>query len=160
LITEKQIKLSKKASKVIYGNWEGVGSTEDQYKLRRSNGSVVIIDKSVEIVIVFKPRNDRNAEDILRFLYDCTHSEGQDSVPGSWDIPDIRATSSLISKVSPGMIDLYPKIKSNILSQDTSRLIILKKTSELRGDGRNWKSVDTLQNNTLVKFLTGFDVES
>lgn len=144
MITKDQVSLGIKASKVIYGNWTTSPNESIERLFTNSQEGLhnPIVSKTTEIVVTLSVVGSYHANQILNSIYN--YSE--------WDIPDSRATISLVGGLSKRK---FTSVQANILNDDKGQLIILRKSTKFSG---KWNSDQVLVNTDLAKYLVKYGV--
>jgi hypothetical protein len=151
IISRNQVSLGVKGSKVLFD--------EDKWKIDSENESSESIDgidengnlykqmvnRNVETIIIFNPRDELQSINIAQFLLDRTNANKPNAIEGSWTVPDIRATQSL-EKALGGT---FTNVVANILRDDGS-ILVARQESEFPIP---WESVGMGINPELASYL-------
>lgn len=168
VITPDQVRFGVKASKTRFDEKKGWKPDPDdeevvdmQFIDKNGDAFNDKVDKSVEIVITFSPADDVSALKIARFLLKRTDARIEGAIEGSWDIPDIRATTSLKDVLMEQKIG-FAEAQANIVDKDRAQLVLLREKTKFSEEfpGTGWTSVETEMNEELAEYLTYFEVAS
>ena len=156
LISEDQITLGTKATKVIW-EWQDVSHTQPE-QLVREDGQKMDVASTVELVIkiAFDSDSDTKIAGVLKFLQEYAFAQRPDSIPASWDVPDIRIIAPELQRAwlnellqDPIIAENYTTAKQNVLEKDGGRILVLREDTMF--DGWNTESIGI--NKTLKEFL-------
>lgn len=140
LITEADIRFGVKASKVaLTGMWEPDSADEAEEDLVVSgpttpDGSLQAhASKTVETVVTLVPHDETHAQSLIEFLLRRTKASEADAIPGSWEVPDIRATANLNNALSA--TGRFVLVQANIhrRTDTTAQLLILREQTQFKG---------------------------
>lgn len=160
IISPEQVRLGAKASRVNYdGSWEIDPSNEviRVIKLRDKEGRLYDqeVDETVEIIAIFSPSDPTQAISIAKKLIARIDGKRAGAIKGSWDIPDIRATSNLkkvLERIIVGKKKWFKEINVNIFSEEESQLIVATPKKDT-GFDKPWETVLAEMNWKLADYL-------
>jgi hypothetical protein len=160
IVSEDQIRFGKKASKVRYGGWPLI-EVDEKVDIVKTvvgeeasgiEGETIQVSKTVELVVLFSPQNQTQALQITAFLAQRASLVQPNAIPGSWDVPDVRATMPLSETLQAAGFKL---VEANILSLRGSQLVIARQETAFPIP---WEQLQTTMNQELANYLVGFGV--
>jgi len=154
IISRSKISFGVKASKALFKrNWKIDHNDEQLEVLGMGKGQNMLADKTVETVITFAPNTGDHALEIVDFLKEKASLRQPNHIPGSWEIPDIRATFCLKNALEMAN---FEEVCVNMLSDHQARLVIMRKETSFTAP---WINFPAEVNMELAKFLTNFGIK-
>lgn len=158
IITPDRVQFGVIASKVLLGEWDPDLDDEQVTTLPRVDQEGEIheqrVSQSVNIIVTFAPRDDRQALEIARFLILRASSTGPDAIDGSWETPDMRATAVLKRVLGRAG---FREVIANIIRSGEARLIVARQKTRFAAP---WRSVKIGMNEKLSTYLSARGVPS
>ncbi|KKT32344.1 MAG: hypothetical protein UW21_C0026G0005 [Candidatus Woesebacteria bacterium GW2011_GWB1_44_11b] len=144
-ISERQIKLGVKASKVIYDDWPISPNeiVERLYPNKPAGPDNPLVSKTLETVITFMPETGYKAKRIIRRIYDFL----------KWKYPDVRATISLETDLSKKR---FTPVQANVLNEGSHQIIVLRRNKRFDNP---WKVRPVMVNKELARYIVMYGVK-
>ena len=153
--SERQVRLGVRASKVL---WDPDWGYEPQWGQRRmiervnaqGEASQHQVLESVEIVAQFAPRDEANAQEIVKFLNERAYKGKPLTVPDSNEVPDIRATLVLAGALLG--TGFMVKTQANTLRAPDSmaQVVVLRQQTQFLPP---WQAGPIRANEELVRYI-------
>lgn len=158
IISQDNVRLGSKASKVLYEDWDI--DTDNEiirtllFKDKNSLPYQQKVDETVETIAIFSPKSRIQTQKILDFLLEKTDATKLNAIKDSFAIPDIRTTVNLREIIEETGKD-FRLVRANIFEERGAQLIIAREKTLFK---HPWKSIPIEMNKKLADYLSSFTV--
>lgn len=151
IITETDISFGVMGTKII-GYYKDEETVTKQIKM--NDGSSTRTMESVEGVIIFKPKDKNQAEDIATFLL-----KEAPRIKGGYAEPNTRATATPELKETLVSEDGFKLAIANVYRFSAGNIVALKRESKFEESKKGWESIESLLNPELFEYIAYLGVQ-